>query len=305
MFPLSFLTKGELKELRKILIICVSIAILGCAALSMEWLKTLRSKIEQKKEVPVTREARLMSLYRAAGHKFDIPWEYLKAINKVETEFGKNTGRYRVLDVLAKKQHKDFYMICSESGIDPNSVRGSRAGAVGFMQFMPSTWHIYKDASGNPPYSPWDAEDAVFAAARLLAEHHGREEMNRALWNYNPDPDYVSEVTQLASAYSKEEKWEARDSSRSDTADRGSKVTMAGSDITASVGTRDLADEPDLKLSELGINWWFDKQVEFEDMSESMGPGHTDLMLLSVFTIDKFQNRTTDYIQNSLKPIGN
>ncbi len=80
---------------------------------------------------------------------------------------------------------------------------------------------------------------------------------------------------------------------------------MAGSDITASVGTRDLADEPDLKLSELGINWWFDKQVEFEDMSESMGPGHTDLMLLSVFTIDKFQNRTTDYIQNSLKPIGN
>jgi hypothetical protein len=303
MFPLSYMTKGELKDLRRIVAICLSIAFVGLATLNLPVLKKQYRSRYQKQEMPAAREAQLLSLYQAAGQKYNIPWEYLKAINKVETDFGNNTGRHHVLDVLAERQRGDFYQICAENGIDSNSASGSKAGAIGFMQFMPSTWQKYKDASGKPPYNPWDEEDSVFAAARLLAENGGRDEMNRALWNYNPDPDYVSLVTRLASDYAIDGSARTESPNPQDSQDAPSRVAMTGTGGPSEARVVDLADTPNLKSSDIKINWWFDKQVEFEKVCETIGSEHKGLMLFSILAIDKFQNRTTDFTQEDINEI--
>jgi len=70
-----------------------------------------------------------------------VPWSVLAAINKVETGFGQNMG--------------------------PSS-----AGAIGWMQFMPDTWARWgTDANGDGVADPWNAEDAIYSAARYLAAH--------------------------------------------------------------------------------------------------------------------------------------
>jgi murein DD-endopeptidase MepM/ murein hydrolase activator NlpD len=106
-----------------------------------------------------------------AGAAYGVPWEVLGAINKVETNFGRNMG--------------------------PSS-----AGAVGWMQFMPDTWLRWGlDASGDGVADPWDPEDAVFAAARYLAAAGARDDLRRGVFAYNHADWYVDEVLQLAAVY--------------------------------------------------------------------------------------------------------
>src|SRR4249920_947015 len=72
-------------------------------------------------------------LWQRAGLTYGIPWQVLASINKIESNFGQNMG--------------------------PSS-----AGAVGWMQFMPSTWLRWGiDADGDGVADPWNPEDAVFA----------------------------------------------------------------------------------------------------------------------------------------------
>ena len=90
----------------------------------------------------------LVGIWQRAGAAYGIPWQVLGAINKVESNFGRNMG--------------------------PSS-----AGAVGWMQFMPSTWERWGvDANGDGVADPWNAEDAVFAAARYLAASGGRTDIS-------------------------------------------------------------------------------------------------------------------------------
>src|SRR3954465_5253603 len=114
----------------------------------------------------------LVALWQSAGSSYSIPWEVLASINKIESNFGRNMG--------------------------PSS-----AGAVGWMQFMPSTWDRWGlDANGDGVADPWNAEDAIYAAARYLAAAGGAEDISSALYSYNHADWYVSEVTSLANSYS-------------------------------------------------------------------------------------------------------
>ena len=80
----------------------------------------------------------LVTIYRSAGYQYGIDWRVLAAINRVETNFGRNT-------------------------------HVSSAGAVGWMQFLPSTWRRWGvDASGDGVADPYDPQDAIFSAARYL-----------------------------------------------------------------------------------------------------------------------------------------
>ena len=82
--------------------------------------------------------AELLPLFQAAGAEYGVPWEILAAINEVETGFGRN-------------------------------ATVSSAGAVGFMQFLPSTWERWgRDADGDRRRDPHDPADAIFSAARYL-----------------------------------------------------------------------------------------------------------------------------------------
>jgi hypothetical protein len=110
----------------------------------------------------------LLDLWQRDGAVYGIPWQVLAAINKVESNFGRNMG--------------------------PSS-----AGAIGWMQFMPSTWERWGvDADGDGLANPWSAEDAVAAAARYLAASGGATDISRAVFSYNHAQWYVDEVLQLA-----------------------------------------------------------------------------------------------------------
>jgi cell wall-associated NlpC family hydrolase len=116
--------------------------------------------------------AALLPIWQAAGNAYGIPWPVLAAINKVETNFGQNLG--------------------------PSS-----AGAVGWMQFMPSTWARWGiDANGDGVADPNNPTDAIFSAARYLAGCGGQFDIARAVYCYNHASWYVNEVLGLASLYS-------------------------------------------------------------------------------------------------------
>jgi len=103
-------------------------------------------------------------VWRTAGAAYNVPWSLLGAINDIETDNG-------------------------------NFLAVSPAGAVGWMQFMPSTWSRYGvDADGNGTADPWNPTDAVFAAARYLTAAGVQYDQYRAVWAYNHAGWYVSDV---------------------------------------------------------------------------------------------------------------
>ncbi|MHB8059934.1 MAG: lytic murein transglycosylase [Gaiellaceae bacterium] len=112
--------------------------------------------------------AQLRGIWQSAGAAYGIPWSVLAAINKVESNFGRNMG--------------------------PSS-----AGAVGWMQFMPDTWLRWgADYDGNGVADPWNARDAIFSAARYLAAAGGVSDISRGVFAYNHAQWYVDEVLSLA-----------------------------------------------------------------------------------------------------------
>jgi Transglycosylase SLT domain len=112
----------------------------------------------------------LIPIYMEAGHKYGVPWEVLAAINAIETDYGQN-------------------------------LNTSSAGAVGWMQFEPSTWAKYGVAvDGHSVPNPYDPRDAIFAAAKYLAAAGAREDVAKAVYAYNHATWYVSEVMARARA---------------------------------------------------------------------------------------------------------
>jgi murein DD-endopeptidase MepM/ murein hydrolase activator NlpD len=115
--------------------------------------------------------AQLQPVWQAAGAAYGVPWSVLAAINKIESDFGRNRG--------------------------PSS-----AGAVGWMQFMPDTWARWGiDADGDGIADPWNAQDAIYSAARYLAATGGTSDIAGAVFAYNHAQWYVDEVLQLAQQY--------------------------------------------------------------------------------------------------------
>jgi murein DD-endopeptidase MepM/ murein hydrolase activator NlpD len=113
----------------------------------------------------------LLGLWQRAGAAYGIPWQVLAAINKVESNWGRNMG--------------------------PSS-----AGAIGWMQFMPSTWLRWGvDANGDGVADPWNPNDAIFSAARYLAAAGGTADLYRGVFAYNHADWYVKEVLSLADLY--------------------------------------------------------------------------------------------------------
>jgi murein DD-endopeptidase MepM/ murein hydrolase activator NlpD len=116
-------------------------------------------------------QAQLLGLWQGAGAQYGVPWQVLAAINKVESNFGRNMG--------------------------PSS-----AGAVGWMQFMPATWMEYGvDANGDGIADPWNAVDAIYSAARYLAANGAASNLYDAVYQYNHADWYVNEVLGIARLY--------------------------------------------------------------------------------------------------------
>ncbi|MEX2449160.1 MAG: lytic murein transglycosylase, partial [Solirubrobacterales bacterium] len=80
----------------------------------------------------------------------------------------------------------------------------SSAGAMGWMQFLPSSWEAYGvDANGDGRKDPYNPVDAICAAAHYLDAAGGREDLYDAIFAYNHADWYVQEVLLYARAYGK------------------------------------------------------------------------------------------------------
>ena len=106
----------------------------------------------------------LLSIYQAAGIEYGVRWEILAAINEIETDYGRN-------------------------------LNVSSAGALGWMQFMPSTWKLYgTDANKDGRKDPYNPVDAIFAAARYLKAAGYEQDVRRSIFAYNHADWYVDSV---------------------------------------------------------------------------------------------------------------
>lgn len=127
-----------------------------------------------------------------AEQQFGVPAQIIAGIIGIETIFGKNTGRFRVIDVLAtlgfsypdthnKKPRMLFFrdelaqvlLFARESGIDPFDLLGSYAGAIGWPQFMPSSIREYAvDFDGDGKIDLRNSPvDAIGSVANYLSRH--------------------------------------------------------------------------------------------------------------------------------------
>lgn len=103
----------------------------------------------------------LQAHYLEAESLTGIDWEYLAAINLIETVMGRIDGL-------------------------------STAGAQGPMQFLPTTWEEVGEGSIDDP------RDAIIGAGRYLVRRGGPADMDRALFGYNNSEHYVAAVTHAA-----------------------------------------------------------------------------------------------------------
>ncbi len=96
-------------------------------------------------------------------------------------------------------------ILASINGIESafgTNMGPSSAGAVGWMQFMPSTWDMYGvDANGDGVRDPYNPEDAIFAAARYLNAAGMPADTYNAIFAYNHADWYVADVLANASCY--------------------------------------------------------------------------------------------------------
>jgi murein DD-endopeptidase MepM/ murein hydrolase activator NlpD len=106
----------------------------------------------------------LIPIYQAAGIEYQVPWQVLAGINEIETDYGRN-------------------------------LSVSSAGAVGWMQFLPSTWKEWAvDANGDGVADPYNPVDAVFTAARYLHAAGASSNISKAIFAYNHAGWYVESV---------------------------------------------------------------------------------------------------------------
>jgi murein DD-endopeptidase MepM/ murein hydrolase activator NlpD len=136
----------------------------GVSPFTIAELEHLSSTIASADQPPQS----LIPIYKAAGRRYHIPWEILAAINAVETHYGRD-------------------------------LRVSRAGAIGWMQFMPDTWNRWRLAVGrNHTPNPYDPSDSIYSTARFLAAHGAPQHMRAALYAYNHSASYVDAVLRRA-----------------------------------------------------------------------------------------------------------
>jgi len=124
-----------------------------------------------------------------AQEQFGVPAEIILAIMGVETRFGRITGNFRVLDALAtlgfdyprraeffRGQLADYFRLVRAEGIDPGILKGSYAGAMGYGQFIPSSYLAYAiDFDGDGQRDIWgNPVDAIGSIANYFAEHGWR-----------------------------------------------------------------------------------------------------------------------------------
>ena len=134
-------------------------------------------------------QAHEAALSRAEA-QFGVPAEIIAGIIGIETFYGQIMGGFRVIDALAtlsfdfpagrkdrsaffRSELLEFLRLCQREGLDPLTLKGSYAGAIGYGQFMPGSWNRHAldfDGDGHVDLINSPA-DAIGSVAHFLQQH--------------------------------------------------------------------------------------------------------------------------------------
>ena len=126
-----------------------------------------------------------------AYSKYGVPPEVVAAIIGVETMYGTITGSYRVIDSLStlafdypprgkffRSELRQFFLLAREEGQNPLEPKGSYAGAMGYGQFISSSYRAYAvDFDDDGIRDIWhNPVDAIGSVANYLSRHGWRKQ---------------------------------------------------------------------------------------------------------------------------------
>lgn len=120
-----------------------------------------------------------------AWQVYGVPPEIIVGIIGLETRWGRVMGKTRILDALAtlsfnyprraeyfSGELETFLLMARDEQDDPLNLKGSFAGAMGYGQFMPSSYKQYAvDFSGDGHINLWDPVDAIGSVANYFKAH--------------------------------------------------------------------------------------------------------------------------------------
>ena len=143
-----------------------------------------------------------------ASVRSGVPPEYLAAILGIETYYGRLTGSYRVLDALStlafdhpsrakyfRDELEQFLLLTRDARLDPLSVKGSYAGAMGAPQFMPSNYRRYAvDADADGRIDLWTNWADVCASVGNYLKEHGWNAGEPVLSEARAEPDKAPDL---------------------------------------------------------------------------------------------------------------
>jgi membrane-bound lytic murein transglycosylase B len=149
---------------------------------------------------------------------YGVPANIIVAIIGVETRYGEKMGDYRILDTLAtlafnysprsayfKQELANFLVLTRQYKLNPLTLDGSRSGAMGLCQFMPSSYLRYgvnyNNSYKSPPNLFTNAADAIFSAGNFLMQNG---------WDRN-EP-IATPVKVIGNGYKKIAKWQGKNS---------------------------------------------------------------------------------------------
>ena len=159
----------------------------------------------------------------AAENIYGVPPEIVVAIIGVETRYGRNAGGYRVIDALMtlgfdyppradffRNELTEFLLLAREEGKNPLELKGSYAGAMGFGQFIPSSFRAYAvDFDEDGVRDIWaNTDDAIGSVANYFHQHRWQgnsqtvvkvqltdpadDKLANELANKNLEPEYTT-----------------------------------------------------------------------------------------------------------------
>lgn len=159
------------------------------------------------------------ALLNAVEARYRVDGVLLTALVSIETRYGTSVGKYPVFDALnttvrgvprrsgwAAREAAAFLRMTYAQGMDAHAVLGSYAGAFGFVQFEPSTYHstaVDFDGDGFKRLDQWP--DALGSCANYLARsgydpkapYTPDSKIGRALYSYNHSDNYVRVILEL------------------------------------------------------------------------------------------------------------
>ncbi len=143
----------------------------------------IERRITRGAEVYGQKQAELEQTQAATG----VPVSILLGIVGVETFYGENVGKYRVIDALStlafdypprqeffRKELEQYLVMAREEGLDPLAPVGSYAGAMGLPQFMPSSFRNFAvDGDADGKRDLWNDWADVFSSVGNYLKVHG------------------------------------------------------------------------------------------------------------------------------------